>query len=173
MSDEIILVGQINGIYGIKGWVKVFSHTDPRNNILSYSPWLLKIAGEWQEFNLVGGQVIQGGKSVVAHLESLNNREIARTFMGTDIAIRVGQLEDSDEFYWRDLIGCNVINKDEIELGQVTEIVETGAHDVLRVVNNATDATILIPFVFENFIIDIDIESKQVKVDWDLDNSLE
>ncbi|NKQ38967.1 MAG: ribosome maturation factor RimM [Methanosarcinales archaeon] len=170
MSDEKILVGKINGIYGVKGWVKVFSHTDPRQNILSYSPWLLKIKGEWQSFNVIKSQVLQGGKLVVAHLDGLNDREIARTFMGTDISIYASQLEDTDEFYWRDLIDCTVKNQDDVQLGKVIEIVETGVHDVLRVAPDDSESSTLIPFVFENFIINIDIESKQIIVNWDLES---
>ncbi len=169
MSEEKILVGKINGIYGVKGWVKIFSHTDPRDNILSYSPWLLKIKGQWQSFNIIKGQVLQGGKSIVVHLEDFNDREMARTFMGTEISIYANQLESSDEFYWRDLIGCKVLNQDNVKLGQVTELVETGAHDVLRVVSDETGISTLIPLVFKNFITNIDIATKQIKVNWELD----
>lgn len=173
MSEERILVGQINGIYGVKGWVKVFSHTEPRSNILKYSPWLLKIKGEWKAFNLLDGQEIQGGKSVVACLEGIDDREIARTFMGTDISILPSQLETSDEYYWRDLIGCDVINQDSVLLGKVTELVETGVHDVLRVVSEQASDSILIPFVFENFIVDVDIEAQKIQVDWELEETLD
>lgn len=169
MSDEKILVGQINGIYGVKGWVKVFSHTDPRGNILSYSPWFLKIDGQWQTFELENGQLQQGGKAVVAQLKGINDRDVARSYMGVEIAINADQLVETDEFYWRDLIGCEVINQDNLVLGKVSELVETGAHDVLRVGEIDSEDSILIPYVFEEFIVDIDIDNKRIEVYWELE----
>jgi len=169
MSEEKILVGQINGIYGVKGEVKVFSHTEPRSNILSYSPWLLKIKGEWQAFKVLKGQILQGGKSIVALLDGITDRDVAKTYMGVEIAILPSQLIHSeDEFYWRDLIGCEVINQDQVSLGKVLELVETGVHDVLRVGLKQGSETILIPFVFDEFIQQIDLNAQKIEVYWDL-----
>jgi 16S rRNA processing protein RimM len=171
MSEEKIIVGQINGIYGVKGEVKVFSHTDPRANILNYSPWLLNIKGEWQAFDVLQSQVLQGGKSIVALLEGILDRDIAKQFMGVEIAILSSQLVATDGFYWRDLIGCEVFNQDNVLLGTVQELVETGAHDVLRIRNAQTDSSILIPYVFEEYIQEVDIDSKKIKVHWDLSDN--
>lgn len=168
MSEEKIIVGQINGIYGVKGEVKVFSHTDPRANILNYSPWLLNIKGEWRAFNVLQSQILQGGKSIVALLEGILDRDIAKQYMGTEIAILASQLVTTDEFYWRDLIGCEVFNQDKVLLGTVQELVETGAHDVLRIRNAQIDGSVLIPYVFDEYIQEVDIPAQRIEVYWDL-----
>lgn len=171
-QPERIIVGQINGIYGVQGWVKVFSHTEPRENILSYSPWQVKFQGEWQTINVEKGQVLQGGKSIVAKLESVSDRELAREYMGCEIAIFAQQLPEVENgFYWRDLMGCDVQNTEGVLLGKVTELVETGAHDVLRVQQSSEQESTLIPFVMDEFILAVDTQNKQIEVDWLLEDS--
>jgi len=166
MEDKIV-VGQINGIYGVKGWVKVFSHTDPRENIINYSPWLIKVKGEWKTMEVLDTKVIQGGKSIVAFIDGVEDRDVARAFIGCDVAILPSQLPElGDEVYWRELIGSEVYNLEKVFLGEVTGLVETGAHDVLRVENKVTRQTALIPFVFDNFIIEVNVANRLVSVDW-------
>ena len=166
MEDQKIIVGQINGIFGVQGWVKIFSHTDPRENIFQYSPWLLKVKGEWKEIKLADFKVQAGGKALVAKLENIHDRDEAREFMGCEIAILNSQLDRSDdEYLWIDLIGCTVINQDNVEMGKVSELIETGQHDVLRVKGEFGD---LIPFVMEEFILSVDVENKVIRVDWEL-----
>lgn len=173
LNDDKIILGQINGIYGVQGWVKVFSHTDPRQNILNYSPWLIKVNQAWQSFDVIDGRTQQGGKLVVAKIDGIDDREIARTFMGCEIAILPEQLPESDSgYYWMQLMGCQVFLADNTLLGTVTELVETGAHDVLRVQkpDEAGMGSILIPFVMEQFILDVDVKAKTIKVDWTLED---
>ncbi|MBO1926265.1 ribosome maturation factor RimM [Thiomicrorhabdus sp. 6S2-11] len=167
--DNLLPVGQINGVFGVQGWVKIYSDTEPRENIFSYSPWWIEHKGEWREVKVEGFKGQNGGKALVAKLDLIGDRDIAREFMGCPIAIDRAALEqDENEFYWIDLIGCQVINLEGENLGEVVNLVETGAHDVLRV-KGATDE--LIPFVWEEFIIDIDIANKQIKVDWQAEES--
>lgn len=172
MSEEKIIVGQISGVFGVKGWVKIFSHTDPRENIFSYSPWWVRCPsgtqkGEWRAVTLLEGKIQQGGKALVALLEDVDDRELAREYMGCEIAINRSQLENpAEEMYWIDLIGCQVKNRDGVLLGEVSGLVETGAHDVLRVEGEHSD---LIPFVMDEFILSVDIEHKLIVVDWDLE----
>ena len=168
-QEDLIAVGQINGVYGVKGWVKIFSHTDPRQNILSYSPWLVKIKGEWKSVEVEEGKSQQGGKSVIAKLAGIDDRDQARDVMGCDLAIRPDQLPDAtDGYYWMHLIGCNVQNTEGEALGEVTGLVETGAHDVLRV--EGAQGSTLIPFVMDTFILDVDIEAKSIQVDWEMED---
>lgn len=167
MNQEKLIIGRINGVYGVKGWVKVYSHTDPVGNILSYQPWLVKRQGQWVEMQVIDTHAPQGGKAIVAHLKGIDSRELARELMGCDIAVTRDQLpEDEDGYYWTDLIGCEVKNQQGELLGQVTELVETGAHDVLRVKGERSH---LIPFVFDNYILDVDLEHQQILVNWQAD----
>lgn len=166
-TAEKLIVGQINGIFGVQGWVKIFSHTDPRANILDYSPWWIRCKGEWKQIKVVDSKVQSGGKTLVALLENVNDREIAREYMGCEIAIDRTQLVNpSDEMYWVDLIGCQVNTQEGVLLGEVTGMLETGVHDVMRVEGVHGD---LIPFVMDEFILSVDIDKKQIVVNWTVD----
>lgn len=167
MSQEKLMVGKINGVFGVSGWVKIFSHTEPRQNILAYSPWWIKCKGEWRQVKVLDSKVQQGGKTLVALLEGVPDRDVAREYMGCDIAIDRSQLKNPQEnLYWIDLMGCKVTNQDGIVLGEVTEMVETGVHDVMRVQGDHSD---LIPFVMDLFVTSVDIANKQIQVNWEIE----
>lgn len=152
-------------MYGVKGWVKIYSHTDPVGNILNYQPWWVKRQGQWVEMKIVDSHAPQGGKAIVAQLETIDSREQARELMGSDIAVYREQLpEDDDGFYWTDLIGCEVVNQQAVPLGQVTELLETGAHDVMRVKG---EQSYLIPFVMDVYVLEVDLGARQIKVKWE------
>lgn len=165
MNDNKLIVGRINGVYGIKGWVKVFSYTDPVGNILSYQPWWIKRDGHWQAVNVLASQTPQGGKAIVAQLEGVNSRDEARALMGCDIALQRTQLpEDPTGYYWADLVGCQVYDQHDALLGEITELVETGAHDVMRIKG---EKSFLIPFVFDAYVQNVDLEVRKITVYWD------
>lgn len=169
MENNRLVVGEINGVFGVQGWVKVFSHTDPRENIFSYSPWLIEVKGEWQTVKVEEFKVQQGGKSLVAKLENLSDRDQARALMGCTIAIDKSQLQrDQNDYLWIDLIGCQVQNLEGVVFGKVANLIETGAHDVLRVEG---EHNTLIPFVLETFIKNVDIPAKTIVVDWQAEES--
>jgi len=175
MSDDKLIVGQINGIFGVNGWVKIFSHTEPRKNILDYSPWIIKFKGEWQHIKVENSKVQSGGKTLVAQLENVTDRDVAREYMGCEIAIDRSQLKQSqDGWFWIDLINCQVVTQEGVVLGEVKEMIVTGAHDVLRVQSESEGASeVLIPFVMERFILSVDIKTKQIIVDWELEEDSE
>jgi 16S rRNA processing protein RimM len=181
-TPEIVILGRITGVYGVKGWVKVFSYTDPMEAIVDYSPWLIRAENRknaaWTKVKLKAGK--RHAKTVVAKLENCNDRDAAMAYIGTEIAIEEQQLEElteQDEYYWRDLIGLRVINQQDVELGVVKSLMETGANDVLVVVSEihtedgAKKKTIerLIPWTMNNAIIAVDLEQKVIEVDWDPD----
>lgn len=163
-----LIVGKLNGASGIKGWVKVYSYTDPKENILNYSPWYLKLDGQWQQVSILNGR--EQGKTVVAQLEGCNDRNTAESYRGVEIAIEESQLPqlEEGEYYWRDLIGLTVVNMAGEELGTVKKMMETGANDVL-VVKTTSKEELLIPYVPEYSVMKVDLESKQIMVDWELD----
>ncbi|MFO7603950.1 MAG: ribosome maturation factor RimM [Gammaproteobacteria bacterium] len=168
-GDEYVAVGRISGIYGVKGWVKVYSYTRPRQNILNYSPWYLKQGKTWQPVELQDGRV--HGEGIVAHLVGCNDRDAARELLKTEIAITRQQLPElEDGYYWADLIGCRVVTQQGDELGQVTQMLETGANDVLvaqQQIAGSEPQERLIPFILEDVIVSVDISGKVIIVDWD------
>jgi len=181
-TPEKVILGRITGVYGVKGWVKVFSYTDPMEAIVDYSPWLIRAENRknamWTKVKLKAGK--RHAKTVVAKLENCNDRDAAMAYIGTEIAIEQQQLEElteKNEYYWRDLIGLRVINQQDVELGVVKTLMETGANDVLVVVSDrhsedgAKKETIerLIPWTWNNAVISVDLEQKVIEVDWDPD----
>jgi 16S rRNA processing protein RimM len=163
-KPEIINVGKISGVFGVKGWVKVFSFTDPRENILTYSPWLLKKGDETKTVEVIDGQL--QGKTIVAQLAGVNDRDQAAGLMGWDVFITQDQLPAvaKDEYYWSDLVGLKVETIDGVQLGVVDSLLETGANDVIVVQGERERA---IPFLQGQTIIDIDLNEGRIIVDWD------
>jgi len=162
-NNKRLLVGKINGLFGIQGWVKVFSHTNPRKNILSYQPWHIEVNGQWQTLDIIKGR--EQGKTLVAQIKDVHDMDQARTFIGIDIYINKSQLPklNKGEYYWEDLIGLNVINQEKIVLGKVSSLVDTGSNSVL-VVNGKKEHWV--PYI-EPFLISVDIDKQQIVVDWD------
>ena len=164
----MIPVGRVAGLFGVRGWVKLRSDTDPRENILGYSPLYLERDGQWQAFEVTGGK--RQGKSIIARLGDCPDRDAAALLVGARIAIKPAQLPAAEEgeYYWRDLIGLRVATEDGIELGVIRQMMETGANDVM-VVRDAEGRERLIPFLQGAVIKHIDLEQGRMQVDWDPD----
>ena len=162
-SNQWVEVGRVSGVFGVKGWVKVFSHTRPRDEILAYSPWYLNVGGTWQPVQVLGGY-LQGG-NIVAGLEGYTDRDQAKGLKDVPIAISPDQLPalEADEFYWRDLVGLEVVNTAGEVLGKVQDMMETGANDVL-ILNDKC----LVPFTSQT-VRQVDLEQGRILVDWDID----
>jgi 16S rRNA processing protein RimM len=166
-KNDYLNAGQISGVFGVKGYVKVFSLTQPRENILKYSPWLLKKNGQSKEVNVLSGQ--RQGSNVVAELENIIDRDAAQALMGWDILISRQSLPKAKpgEYYWTDLVGLEVETAEGIKLGVVDHLIETGANDVMVVVDG--EAERLIPFLQQHTVLSINLEAGLIQVDWDPD----
>lgn len=162
----MIPVGRISGVYGVRGWVRVYSYTSPRENIVTYKPWYLQQGDNWVEQRLIAGRT--QGKGIVAQLEGCDDRDQAMALNGYEIAIREDQFPETeaDEYYWRDLEGLQVKNLAGESLGSVDHLLETGANDVLVVKG---DRERLIPFVMKQVVLSVDLEQGEIQVDWDKD----
>ena len=167
-DEELIVLGKITGVYGVKGWVKVHSYTDPIEKIAEYSTWQLKRQGLWREVKLEGGK--RQGKTVVAKLVGLDDRDEALLYRGDEIAIYPQQLEQlqTGEYYWRQLVDLDVVTTDGVALGKVHHMMETGANDVL-VVRDEKDGNRerLIPFTQGHAVTEVDLDAQRITVDWD------
>lgn len=166
-SDKLVL-GRISGLFGVRGWVKVFSYTAPRTEILELGPWFIRVDGQWRRFPLREGKA--HGKGVVARLADVEDRDAAARLLGADIAIDRSQLPQTGptEYYWADLIGLRVLNLAGIDLGRVDHLLETGANDVLVAVAEDGHER-LIPFLHGQVVQKVDIPAGVIRVDWDPD----
>ena len=165
LPADWVVLGKVVGVHGVKGWIKIESFTRPREGIFEYGSWNLGTKEGWKTVKVSSGR--PQGPGLVAHLQGVSDRDQARSLIGAQIAITRDQLPptDEDEVYWVDLEGCEVINRDGETLGVVSHLLETGANDVLVVCDGGER---LIPYVGD-FIDEVDLEAKVIRVDWDKD----
>ncbi|WP_428355211.1 ribosome maturation factor RimM [Methyloprofundus sp.] len=166
MAEELVSVGKVSGIFGVRGWIKVYSYTETRENILTYSPWTLIRGQESKEVQVIDGR--RHGKTVVARLEGLDDRDEAAALNGWEIYIHADQLPKArrGEYYWADLVGLQVKSVEGVDFGTVEQMLETGANDVVVV---SGERERLIPFLQGQTIINIDLLAGEMLVDWDAD----
>ena len=167
--EGTIRVGRIATVYGVRGWLKIDSGTEPAGNILKYRPWWLLRDGHWLQVDPDADEV--SGKWLLAHLPGVDDREAARRFCQLDIHVEIGQLPalPAGEYYWHQLIGLRVVGRDRNQpavLGTVVSLLETGAHDVLVVHGDAGAVDRrerLIPYTA---VLGVDLERGSLEVDW-------
>ncbi|MGR8918703.1 MAG: ribosome maturation factor RimM [Gammaproteobacteria bacterium] len=166
-DDPLVVVGRISGAFGTRGWIKVLSFTRPRDNLLEYAPWLVGRPGAWREYALRDSRRHHG--ALVAKLDGIDDRDQAAALARSDIAVPRSAFAPADagEYYWSDLVGLRVINSEGVELGRVAGMLETGAHDVIRV---AGERERLIPFVQGVFVLEVDLDGGCLRVDWHVDD---
>ncbi len=167
-GDKRVRLGRISGSYGIKGWVRVFSFTDPREKILEYGPWILGTGDTQQPGVVVAGR--RHGKSVIAALEGIEDRDAAKALVDMDIFVDRESMPqpDAGTWYWVDLEGMTVETTEGEGLGNVDSFIETGARDVMVVV--AENRRRLIPFARPEIVVDVDTERGVITVDWHIDD---
>ena len=170
-SSDYILLGNISGVHGIKGWLKVFSYTSPRLQITEYSQWYIqsKNSEEWQPMKVVAGR--KQGKNIIAMLDGIDDRNQVEALIGSKIAIQSIQLEklSNKEYYWKDLIGLSVETTEGEELGKVDWLFDTGSNDVVVIKDKSGSAVKerMVPFLLDDVIKTIDLENSLMVVDWD------
>lgn len=160
------MLGRVSGLFGVKGWVKVYSYTRPREAILEYDRWYLKQQDAWRAAAISEGK--RHGKTVIAHIEGIDDRDEAAGLVNCDIAVERDAMPKTEagSYYWTDLEGMQVVHRDGTDLGRVAYLMETGANDVL-VVQGEQER--LIPFVAEEVILGVDLEKGVISVDWEWD----
>ncbi|MFZ3152718.1 ribosome maturation factor RimM [Pseudomonas sp.] len=170
-TDDLIVIGKIYSVHGVRGEVKVYSFTDPVVNLLQYKSWTLKREGSVKQVELVSGR--GSDKFLVAKLKGLDDREEARLLAGYEICVPRNlfpELADG-EYYWYQLQGLKVIDQAGQLLGKVDHLFETGANDVM-VVKPCTDSLDgrerLLPYT-EQCVLSIDLTAGEMRVDWDAD----
>ena len=170
INKEVIL-GKVGAVYGVKGWLKIHSFTEDQEAILDYFPWSLKLGNNLQSVEITDWR--RHSKSLIVKVAGINGRDEAQALVGSEIVVNETSLPElpEGEFYLRDLIGMNVVTTKGYDLGIVSDIMETGANDVLVVKANHNDGfgkkERLIPYLFEQVVDSVSLENKQICVDWD------
>ncbi len=168
-ATKLLVIGKITGAYGIKGWVKIHSFTDPMNNLLGYDNCQVGRKGQYQPLQLEEGR--PHGKGLIARLRDVGDRNAAEALRGYEIAVAADSLLtlDEEEFYWHQLEGLQVLCNGEL-LGRVDHLMSTGSNDVLVVKaceGSRDDRERLIPWLRDDVVKVIDLEADRLEVDWD------
>jgi 16S rRNA processing protein RimM len=161
-----VILGRVSGVFGVKGWLKVQSYTEPRGNIAELGVWLLRMNGVDRSFEVEDGH--SHGGSVVAKLRGLDDRDRALEWIGADIVVERESLPalGPNEFYWTDLEGLEVRTTAGEVLGTVDHLLATGANDVLVIGGSPQH---LIPFVVGPVVKEVDLAARLIVVEWSTD----
>ena len=164
----MVIMGRIVAPYGIFGWVKILPDTEVIDGLFDYESWWIGKDNTWQEIEIETAKV--HNDVIVAKLVGVDDRDAALKCKGKQIAVPRDQLPEAeeDEYYWSDLIGLSVKNKQDIDFGKITDVFETGANDVLVVNMEGAPKSNerLIPFI-DGVVLEVDIAAKTMSVDWD------
>ncbi|WP_353108635.1 ribosome maturation factor RimM [Salinisphaera dokdonensis] len=169
MPDRPVVLGHVSGLFGVKGWIKVYSYTRPAANLIEYEDWLIGRQDAWRPFRVIDAR--EQGKTLIAQIapgdeSPLADRDAAAALIDFEIAVERDQLPEPEpgEYYWFDLVGLDVVNRDGTELGRVKAMMETGANDVLVLQG---DRERLVPFVVGEIIDEVDLKAGRIVADWD------
>ena len=172
VAADRIQLGRIIAAYGLKGWLKVYSDTDPIDQILSYSPWQLRRGETELQVEVEKGKT--HGRSLIVLLTGLEDRNQAERMIGYEVWIDRERLPglDPGDYYWHQLEGLMVVNQSGSVLGRVDHLVETGANDVMivkPVTESIDEKERLIPFVQDEVVKDVNLETAIIVVAWESD----
>ncbi|HZJ92830.1 MAG TPA: ribosome maturation factor RimM [Thiopseudomonas sp.] len=171
ITDDLVVLGKIGAVHGVRGEVRVHAFTESVENLLDYPVWTLRRDQDTKQVKLTSCR--PQGKALVAKIEGLDDREIARTYTGYEICVprsELPELEDG-EFYWNQLEGLKVINQDQQLFGIVDHLLETGANDVLVVkpcAGSIDDQERLLPYT-QHCVQSVDLAAGEMHVEWDAD----
>jgi len=175
--DDLIQVGHILDAWGVKGWFKVQAYSNQGDALFAAKQWFLKGTGaKLGQRVLKVLSVREHGEGLVASADGVTDRSGAEALRGFELWISRADFPRAGdgEYYWVDLIGLEVINREGQALGRVIGLLDTGPHAVLRILPPGVeqpakpDQEKLIPFVGA-FVDDVSLEARQIRVDWGVD----
>jgi 16S rRNA processing protein RimM len=160
----MVIMGRIAAAHGIRGWVKIQPYTEYLDGLQRFETWWVGTDdGSWRKVEVLHCEV--HNKTLAARFAECDDRNAAERLKGLLVAVPRSSLPArcEGEYYWVDLIGLDVVNEQGDCLGKVDRLLETGANQVLSVVNE--DSQLLIPFV-EPVIRRVDLQGQEILVDW-------
>lgn len=167
-GSDVVVVGRIDGAYGVRGWLRVTSYTDPAENLVGYRPWHLRMErdgdGGWREVAVE--EIRPHGEGFRCSISGVRDRDAAARWRGALVGVPETALPPpaEDEYYWRDLIGLSVTTVGGAALGRVETLLATGANDALVVRDGERER--LIPFIAQ-VAREVDLDRGVIVADWD------
>ena len=165
-TQQWVAMGYIKGVFGVKGWLKIAANTEYADSLLDYPEWQLRKDSHTLLVKVESGKL--NTSELLVKLEGIEGRDAAFALRGYTIDIMRSQFgpAEENEYYWADLIGMDVVNREGLVLGKIQNLMQTGAHDILVI--DSEHEQRLIPFV-SHFIDEVNSEKHIVTVDWGLD----
>ncbi|WP_241973771.1 ribosome maturation factor RimM [Candidatus Pantoea edessiphila] len=129
--NDPVIIGKIGSVYGILGWVKIFSFTEKLENIFYYQPWFIKIKDKWHILKVSNWKY--HNKYIITKLKNIDNRNTADKLTNHDIIVDYTQLPPlkNGDYYLKDLIGCKVINMGGYDIGTIIDFIENKANYII------------------------------------------
>ena len=168
LPENLVVMGRIVAPYGVFGWLKVVPDTETMDSLFDYDTWWLGKDDNWRELNVIEAKI--HNDVLVVKLQGIDDRDAAFACKGKQIAVPRDALPEAaeNEYYWSDLIGVSVKNQQDITFGEISDVFETGANDVIVVSSKegTESRERLIPFTAQT-ILNVNLEAKTMLVDWD------
>jgi 16S rRNA processing protein RimM len=164
-SSALIQLGFVGAPFGVRGWIKLRSHTDPPERLLDHRNLRIGQGSVWQVYRIEASG--RSGGALTVKLAGVEDRDQAQALRGAQVCVPRNELpqRDDKDFYRADLIGCDVVNLDGIALGRVQHFIETPAQ-VLMVVRGTQEFWIpAVPLHLRR----VDLQARRVVVDWSAD----
>ena len=174
LPADAIEVGRIADAWGIKGWFKVLPHSAQPEALFSSKRWLLQPPGAAgsQAFKLAIREAKEHSDVIVASSEDVPDRNAAEALRGARVFVPRSSFPTAgdDEYYWVDLIGLAVINREGVALGNVRELLASGPQTtlVLDATEDGKPVERMVPFV-SAFVDKVDLAGRLITVDWQPD----
>jgi 16S rRNA processing protein RimM len=166
-TSALIQLGFVGAPFGVRGWIKLRSHTDPPERLLEHRSLSIGRGSVWQIYRIEASG--RSGGALTVKLAGIEDRDQAQALRGAQVCVPRSELprRDDRDFYRADLIGCEVANLQGIVLGHVQHFIETPAQ-VLMVVRGAQE--FWIPAVPQH-LRRVDLRERRLVVDWSADGS--
>ncbi len=163
----MIVLGRVTAPLGVRGWVRIHPLGDDPAEWQKMRRWWLGVEPQWRCYEVE--QFELRGRSVAVRFAGVEDRNAAEGLRGLYVAVPQEELPASaaGEYYWADLLGLEVTNLAGDRLGKVTELISTGAHDVLCL-SDEEGCRRLLPFV-EPVIREVDLDARRIRVEWERD----
>lgn len=172
--EDLVVIGQLGAVHGIKGGLKVYSYTAPPDNLLGYRDIWMRAPDaaedDWRPLRMTGGR--RQGRILVVQLDGVDSRDQAQLLTGCELAVARDALPtlEAGDYYWYQLEGLAVVTIDGHRLGRIDHLLETGANDVLVVRGDSDSIDLrerLLPYLPQQVVKEVDLQQGVMTVDWD------
>lgn len=161
-------MGKIGKTYGILGWMKIFSFTENQEKIFDYKPWFILKEKKMEKIQPKAWKNYKN--NFIFCVKNISDPSEAKKLTNLNIFINRNILPKlpHDEYYWNDIISCNVFDTQKKYLGKVINLIRTQYNDIIVIehLSKKKYKKIIIPFIDQKIIQNVNIKKKTIIVNW-------